>query len=154
MRNYNCILKNSVKGTRNSVSLGRDTNVAQVGPNRHPATVAKNKKNVTKRWKRNTTYIATWNVRTLFQKGNLDNVVIEMKRMKLKILGLAEMRWNGNGSFKKDGHTVLYSGNNKHTNGIGFIVHHSLNNNITKTSACSSRSLRSTETDLRLPKKS
>ena len=130
MKNYNCIQKNSVKGTRNSVSLGRDTNVAQVGPDRHPATVAKNKKNIRKRWKKNTTYIATWNVRTLFQKGKLDNVVMEMNRMKLKILGLAEMRWNGNGSFKKDGHTVLYSGNNKHTNGVGFIVHRSLNNNI------------------------
>ena len=50
--------------------------------------------------------------------------------MKLKILGFAEMRWSGNGSFKKDGHTVLYSGNNEHTNGVGFIVHRSLNNNI------------------------
>ena len=74
--------------------------------------------------------VATWNVRTLFQKDKLDNVVMEMKRMKLKILGLAEMRWNCNGSFKKDGHTVLYSRNNEHTNGAGFIVHRSLNNSI------------------------
>ena len=49
--------------------------------------------------------------------------------MKLKILGLAEMGWNENGSFKKDGHTVLYSGINKRTNGVGFIVHRSFNNN-------------------------
>ena len=44
LQSYNCISKNSIKGTINSVSLGRDTNVAQVGPDRHPATVAKNKK--------------------------------------------------------------------------------------------------------------
>ena len=50
--------------------------------------------------------------------------------MKLKILGLAEMRWNSSGFCKKDGHTVLYSGNNKHTNGVGFLIHRSLNNNI------------------------
>ena len=50
--------------------------------------------------------------------------------MKLKILGLAEMRWNENGSLKKDGHTVLYSGYNKHANGVGFIVYRSFNNNI------------------------
>ena len=49
MKNYNCISKNSVKGTMDSVSLCRDTNVAQVGPNRHPATVAKNKKIIRKR---------------------------------------------------------------------------------------------------------
>jgi len=114
MKDYNCISKNSVKGTRDRASLGRDTNVAQVGLDRHPATVAKNKKSIRKRWKKNTTYIATWNVRTLFQKGKLDNVVMEMNIMKLKILGFAEMRWNGTGCFKKDGHTVLYSGNNEH----------------------------------------
>ena len=118
MKNYNCISKDSVKGVKDSVSLGRDTNVAHVGPDRHPATVAKSKKSIRKRWKKSTTYIALWNVRTLFQKGKVDNIVMEMNRMKLKILGLAEMRWNGNGSFKKDGHTVLYWGNNEHTNGV------------------------------------
>ena len=97
--------------------------MAQVGPDRHPTTVAKNKKSIRKRWKKNTAYRATWNVRTLFQKGKLDNVVMEMNRMKLKILALAEMRWNGNGSFKKDGQTVLYSWNNEHTNGVGLIAY-------------------------------
>ena len=99
MKNCNCISKSSVK----------------IGTDRHPVTVAKNKKSTTKRWKKNTTYIATWTVRTLFQKSKLDNVVMEMNRMKLKILGSAEMRWNGTGSFKKDGHTILYSGNNERT---------------------------------------
>ena len=45
-----------------------------------------------------------------------------MQRLKLKVLGLSEMRWNGTGSFMKEGHTVLYSGNDKHSNGVGFIV--------------------------------
>ena len=88
MKNDNCISKNSVKGTRNSVSFGRDSNVAQVGTDRHPATVAKNKESIRKKWKKNTTYIATWNVRTQFQESKLDNVVTEMIRIKLKILGL------------------------------------------------------------------
>ena len=126
IKSYNCISKNSVNGTKDSVSLNRDTNVAQFGPDRHLATVAKNKKSIRKK---NTTYIATWSARILL-KGKLDNFVMEMKRMKLKILGLAEMRETGNGSFKKDGHTVLHSGNNEHTKGVGFIVHCSLNNNI------------------------
>ena len=70
MKNYNCISKNSVKWNRNSVPLGMDNNVAQGGPDRHPATVAKNKKSIRKRWKKNTTYIATWNVRTVFKRAN------------------------------------------------------------------------------------
>ena len=36
--------------------------------------------------------IENWNVRTLHQKGKLENVVQEMNRMKISILGLAEMR--------------------------------------------------------------
>ena len=122
--------KNRVYESRDSILLGRDTNVAQVGFDCHPATVVKNKKSATKRWKKNTTYIATWHVRTLFQKGKLDNVAIEMNRTKLKILKFAEMLWNGNGSFNKDGHTILYSGNNECANGVPFIVQHILNNSI------------------------
>ena len=36
--------------------------------------------------------IGTWNVRTMYQKGKLDNTIQEMKEMKLDILGISEMR--------------------------------------------------------------
>ena len=37
--------------------------------------------------------IATWNIRTLHQKGKLDNVMLEMNRMRISCLGLCEVRW-------------------------------------------------------------
>ena len=40
------------------------------------------------------------------------------------------MRWNGQGTFYKDGHCVCYSGNNSHTHGVGFIVDKSLSKGI------------------------
>ena len=36
--------------------------------------------------------IATWNVRTLYQEGKIENVIKEMDRMNLNIVGLAETR--------------------------------------------------------------
>lgn len=42
-----------------------------------------------KNWRR----IATWNVRTMLQCGKLENLKIDMARMKIDILGLSEMRW-------------------------------------------------------------
>ena len=37
------------------------------------------------------TKIATWNVRTMFQIGKIDNVIQEMKSMNLDILDVSEM---------------------------------------------------------------
>jgi len=36
--------------------------------------------------------IGTWNVNTLLQAGKIENLKIEMRRMKLDILGISEMR--------------------------------------------------------------
>ncbi|GFO20122.1 endonuclease exonuclease phosphatase domain containing protein [Plakobranchus ocellatus] len=43
---------------------------------------------------------AIWNVRTLHQKGNLENISKEMDRIKLNILVLAVVRWKEAGSMK------------------------------------------------------
>jgi len=37
--------------------------------------------------------IGTWNVRTLLQIGKLENLKVEIKRLKIDILGISEMRW-------------------------------------------------------------
>ncbi|GFO06922.1 craniofacial development protein 2-like protein [Plakobranchus ocellatus] len=63
-------------------SFGRDSHVQQMAPGRHPASARKTKTDKTSK-------IATWNVRTLHQKGKLENVIKEMERMKFNILGLA-----------------------------------------------------------------
>ncbi len=47
-----------------------------------------------------------------------------MKRYGLKILGLCETRWNGNGQTKlASGETIIYSGPEKvHTYGVGLLM--------------------------------
>ena len=67
--------------------------------------------------------IGTWNVRTLYQKGKLANIIQEIKQIGISILGISEVRWLDAGQLSKNGYTVVYSGNcEKHTNGVGIIM--------------------------------
>jgi hypothetical protein len=66
--------------------------------------------------------IGTWNVKTLFQTGKLKNLKIEMKRLKIDILGISEMRWNGQGDFISRDYRVIYSGSNNGRNEFGIIL--------------------------------
>ncbi|GFN83862.1 LOW QUALITY PROTEIN: endonuclease exonuclease phosphatase domain containing protein [Plakobranchus ocellatus] len=95
-------------------SFGRDSHVQQVAPGRHPASACKIKTDETSR-------TATCNVRTLHQKGKLENVVKEMERMKLNILGLAEVRWTKAGSMKLGSKTLIYSGGHTLERGVGIL---------------------------------
>src|SRR5688572_18778895 len=49
--------------------------------------------------KKNNIKVGTWNVRTMLRPGKLSNVIDEMKRADLNILGLAETRWREEGDF-------------------------------------------------------
>ena len=83
---------NSVKGVSSSSgnsSLGREEHVRQASPDRHQATVRN----------RHQLKIGTWNVQTMMQKEKLENVKQEMKRIKVSIRGLSEMRWKGSGLY-------------------------------------------------------
>ena len=127
-------------------SLGQKPNDLQVGSDRQQATAFQRsnqtrKQLIRNKWKKKTFKIATWNVRTLYQKGKLNNVIQEMKRMNIKILGLAEMRWNDSGQMKANGYTVIYSGNKKHSNGVGVIIDPEFSKNITGFHAISDRVL-------------
>ena len=66
--------------------------------------------------------IGTWNVRTLYQAGKLDNAIYEMNKMKLDILGIAETRWTDNGKIRRDTHTIIYSGGQEHKHGVGIMM--------------------------------
>lgn len=73
--------------------------------------------------RKNAIKIATWNVRTMYQKGKIDNAIQEMKSMNVDILGISEMRWTDSGKMRKNGYTVVFSGDGKeHRNGVGFII--------------------------------
>ncbi|XP_061725440.1 uncharacterized protein LOC133531320 [Cydia pomonella] len=54
--------------------------------------------------------IATWNIRSVIKPGKLDNVILEMGRLHLDILGLSEVRWKDNGKYEKQGSVLYYSG--------------------------------------------
>jgi exonuclease III len=74
--------------------------------------------------------IGTWNVRSLFEAGKLANLIQEMKRLDIDILGVAETWWPGAGVCNTGGGALYYSGNQdrNHRRGVGIIVSESLKN--------------------------
>ncbi|GFR95344.1 craniofacial development protein 2-like [Elysia marginata] len=72
--------------------------------------------------------IGTWNVRTLYQSGKFDNLLIEMESLKTDILGISETRWTESGSTRRRNYTMIYSGGQEHEHGVGIV----LKNNIAK----------------------
>ena len=57
----------------------------------------------------------------MLQKGKLENIKKEMKRQKLNILGLSEMRWKGAGTITSDTNKLVYSGGAEHERGVGIL---------------------------------
>ena len=71
---------------------------------------------------KNITRIGTWNVRTAYDTGKIAQIINEMKRYQLGILGLSEMRWTGSGKMTSENITVLYSGGDHHERGVGVLL--------------------------------
>ena len=65
--------------------------------------------------------IGTWNVRSMNQ-GKLE-VVKQMARVNIDILGISELKWAGMGEFNSDDHYIYYCGQDSlRRNGIAIIV--------------------------------
>lgn len=114
------IIENSNNGVNGSsghliaaVAPGQRDCGRQANPDRHQATVGIQGK----RWK-----IATWNVRTMYQAGKLDNVHREMERLNIKILGISEVRWTGSGEMQYEKSKFIYSGGDRHERGVGLML--------------------------------
>ena len=90
---------------------------------------------------RNNTIIATWNVRTLIQLGKLKDLTHEMENYNWHILGMCETRWKNSGEVQTDeGHKFYYSGeDDQHANGVGFLVHKSIQSAVLGCQPISSR---------------
>ena len=110
----NSKIDNNVKDPKGGVSFGRDHHVLQVITDRYSTTVCRTN-NLNKR-------IATWNVRTMYQSGKMDSIVMEMKRMKINILGVCEVRWTQSGKLASEGTTFMYSGGTEHKHDIGIFL--------------------------------
>ncbi|GFS05752.1 craniofacial development protein 2-like [Elysia marginata] len=110
------IERNDVKGwsaSSRSVSSGRNRHMPQVIPDRQQATACKLRQIIR---------VGTWNIRTLLQKGKLDNVKMEMETLNINILGLSEVRWKGANDIQTGKFRFLYSGRATHERGVGLLV--------------------------------
>ena len=66
--------------------------------------------------------VGTWNVRTLYQPGKFENLIQEMQNMNMDIQGLAETHWTEEGKIIQENRTMIYSGGEKHRNGVGIVI--------------------------------
>ena len=65
--------------------------------------------------------IGTWNVRSMNQ-GKLE-VVKQMARVNIDIVGISELKWTGMGEFNPDDHYIYYCGQESlRGNGVALIV--------------------------------
>ena len=63
--------------------------------------------------------VGTWNVNTMRDRGKPMNVIREMKRMGLNVMGLSEVRWKEAGDFESEDIRVIHPG----SKGIGMEKH-------------------------------
>jgi hypothetical protein len=87
-----------------------------------------------------TTTIGTWNVRTLWKVGSLELLIKEMKILQCDIVGLSEVRREGNEKVEHDGYQLLYSGCAKgHTEGVRFLLSKTASNSLIECHPISSK---------------
>ena len=85
--------------------------------------------------------VGTWNVRTLTADGKLEELAHEMDQYHWNILGISELRWKGFGETSTDiGHKLYFSGKeDKHQQGVGFLVHKDITDTVMGCRPVSSR---------------
>lgn len=99
----------------------------------HPKVETYREKNINTLKKGNTPLkIGTWNARSLYAAGKTHNIIAEMKRMSVNVLGVSEVRWPGTGKINMENHTMYYSGNDdpQHYNGVAIIIDNKNNKSV------------------------
>lgn len=83
--------------------------------------------------------LGTWNIRTLKKLGKLELLINELDKFQIDVAGLAEVRWRGSGHFTTDEHTIIYSGNDRGTHGVGFILNKKMSKSLLSYNAINER---------------
>ena len=80
-------------------------------------------------------------MRTLRTPGKLEELTHEMRRYRWSVLGLCEVRWRNLGeTTTQDGHKLYFSSKeDRHENGVGFLVHKDAVNTVMGCQPVSSR---------------
>ena len=116
-RESNSGVSRSVPNSGTVASPSGDCDVRLVTPDRQPITVRK-----TMNKEKDKIRVATWNERTLAQRGKIENLIQETKRMNINVMDVAEMRWKDQGQITNNGYKVLWSGGQKLEHGVGFAL--------------------------------
>ena len=70
--------------------------------------------------------LGSWNVRTMYEAGKTAQVIKEMQRYRLDILGISETHWSQGGQHKtRTGELIIYSGHEderQHRDGVGMVL--------------------------------
>ena len=69
--------------------------------------------------------IGKWNVRTLYQSGNIAQASREMKKKGIDIMGISETHWTGEGKVVlQRGDTIIHSAreDDNHRGGVGILM--------------------------------
>ena len=67
--------------------------------------------------------IGTWNIRTLKQGGKLEKLKTEMRKNKVSVLGVSEVRWTGQGAIRSGDYTVYFSVGEWAERDVAIVVH-------------------------------
>lgn len=68
--------------------------------------------------------ICTWNIRTMYQAGKINNAIQGMTRLGIHIMGISKMRWPDAGHCTQSENVkfIILSDKNQHIHGVGIVI--------------------------------